>query len=68
MKELGRYYQVMMLEALEAYSMALFTRVLGWTTPRIQLLLAGVRKELHDRTIHTYAKIYFVYGQKEQAP
>jgi hypothetical protein len=64
MKELGRYQQVMMLEALEAYSFALFTRVLGWSTPQIQLLLVGVRKELLDRNYHGYSRFYFVYGQK----
>lgn len=65
LKELGRYQQILMLEALDAYSFALFTRVLGWSTPRIQLLLAGVRRELMDRKFHGYSRLYFVYGQKE---
>ena len=64
MKELGTYQLAMMLEALDAYSYALFTRVLGWTTLEIQLLLAGVRKELRDREFHGYSRFYFVYGQK----
>lgn len=65
MKELGGFQQILMLEALDAYSFALFTRVLGWSTPQIQLLLAGVRKELLDRKFHGYSRLYFVYGQKE---
>lgn len=64
MKELGRYQQVLMLEALDAYSFALFTRILGWSTDQIRLLLAGVRKELLDRTFHGYSRLYFVYAQK----
>jgi len=64
MKELGRFQQTMMLEALDAYSFALFTRILGWTTAQIQLLLVGVRKELMDRNFHGYSRLYFVYGQK----
>lgn len=64
MKELGTYQQAMMLEALDAYSYALFTRVLGWTTVEIQVLLAGVRKELRDREFHGYSRFYVVYGQK----
>jgi hypothetical protein len=56
----------MMLEALEAYSFALFTRVLGWSNAEIQLLLVGVRKELLDRRFHGYSKFYFVYGQKPE--
>jgi hypothetical protein len=66
MKELGRFQQTMMLEALDAYSFALFTRILGWTTAQIQLLLVGVRKELMDRNFHGYSRLYFVYGQKPE--
>lgn len=66
LKELGRYQQVLMLEALEAYSFALFTRVLGWTSAQIQLLLVGVRRELLDRRFHGYSKLYFVYGKKPE--
>lgn len=54
----------MMFEALEAYSLALFTRVLGWTVPRIQLLLVGVRKDLMDRSLHLYARYYVLYAQR----
>jgi DNA-directed RNA polymerase specialized sigma24 family protein len=64
MKELGRYQQAMMLEALDAYSYALFTRILGWSTAQIQVLLAGVRKELRDQKFHGYSRYYFVCGQK----
>jgi hypothetical protein len=64
LKELGSYQQLLMLEALDAYSFALFTRVLGWDAPRIQVLLAGVRKELLDRKFHGYSRLYFVYGRK----
>nr|KMM66500.1 methyltransferase [Coccidioides posadasii RMSCC 3488] len=66
LKELGRYQQAMMLEALEAYSLALFTKVLNWDVNRIQLLLVGVRKELMDRSLHIYSQYYIVYGQRPQ--
>lgn len=66
MKELGRYQQAMMLEALDAYSFALFTRVLGWSHAEIQMLLVGVRRELQDRSFHGYSRLYFVYGQKPE--
>lgn len=65
MKELGAYQQVNMIEAMEAYSMALMTRVLGWRSEEVTAFLADVRKELLDRKIHMYGKLYFVYGQKE---
>ena len=65
MKALGSYQQILMLEALDAYSFALFTRVLGWSTDQIQVLLTGVRRELLDRKFHGYSRLYFVWGQKE---
>jgi hypothetical protein len=66
MKELGRYMQVNMIESMESYSMALFTRVLGWSPDEVNIFLAGVRQELTDRSLHLYAKFYFVYGQKPE--
>lgn len=65
MKDLGRYHQVNMLEAMESYSMALFTRVLGWGADEARIFFAGVRTELVDRSLHLYGKVYFVYGHKE---
>ena len=65
LKEIGRYQQVNMIEGMEAYSLALFTRVLGWTATETRVFFDGVRKELQDRSIHLYTKYYFVYGQKD---
>ncbi|KAE8367100.1 putative methyltransferase [Aspergillus caelatus] len=65
LKELGRYQQANMLEALDAYSLALFTRFLGWSVDQIQMLLVGVRRELLDRKLHIYSRYYLVYGRKE---
>ena len=67
MKEIGRYHQLDILESLEAFSMALFSRSLGWTNQQIHAFLTEVRKELTDRSIHIYAKHYWVYGQKDES-
>lgn len=56
-----------MLEAVEAYTLALMTRVGGWSADQVQVFLSGVRKEMMDRKIHMYAKVYLVYGQKGKA-
>ncbi|KAJ5551398.1 hypothetical protein N7535_000652 [Penicillium sp. DV-2018c] len=64
LKELGRYHQINMLEAMPAYTYSLFTRVLGWTRAEIEGLLAGIRKELRDTSHHVYTKLRVVYGQK----
>ncbi|RMJ28405.1 Methyltransferase [Aspergillus sp. HF37] len=66
MKDIGRYQQVNMLEGMEAYSLALFTRVLGWSVQEVHVFFAGVRQELMDRSLHVYTKYYYVYGQKEE--
>lgn len=55
-----------MLEALEAYTLAPFTRILGWSTEQLQVFLAQVRRELVDRRNHIYAKFHYVYGQKSE--
>jgi hypothetical protein len=64
LKELGRYHQLNMLEAMPTYTYALFTRMLGWTRAEIEGLLAGIRKELRDTSHHVYTKLRVVYGQK----
>ena len=53
-----------MLEALDAYTLALFTRVLGWSTEQVLAFNSEVRKELVDRSLHIYIKFVWVYGQK----
>ncbi|RMJ27930.1 Methyltransferase [Aspergillus sp. HF37] len=66
LKELGRYQQVNAIESMESYSMALLTRILGWDPDDVNVFFAGVRQELANRSLHTYAKFHFVYGQKEE--
>jgi len=63
-KELGLYNQANILEALGSYTYALLSRVLHWNRLEIEVLLAGVRREIKDVSIHSYTKVYFVYGQK----
>lgn len=49
--------QVLMEDSLEAYSLALYTRVLGWTREELTVFLAEVRKEIRDRKHHLYTKL-----------
>jgi hypothetical protein len=39
---------------LEGLSMALFTRILGWTKEETDVFLAGVRKDMKNTKIHAY--------------
>lgn len=40
--------------ALEGFSMALFTRVLGWSKEEVETFLIDVRKEMKNPKIHAY--------------
>ncbi|KAJ5655054.1 hypothetical protein N7490_002057 [Penicillium lividum] len=66
LKELGRYHQLNMIEAMPAYTYALLTRMQGWDRAQIETLLAGIRKELKDTSLHLYTKVHIVYGQKPE--
>lgn len=68
------------MEGLGGFTMAPFTRVLGWSQEEVEVLLAGVRKEFGTRKYHGYQKTcvsahlgipksltvnrFVVYGQK----
>lgn len=55
LKEIGRWFRVQFIEmALEAYSLALFTRAGGWSNEEAQVLFAKVREELKSNKIHLY--------------
>lgn len=66
MKDLGRYQLYNMLSSAEAHTWALFTRFLEWQPTEIQALLGELRRELQDRSVHSYEKFYYVYGQKPE--
>ncbi|RDW71024.1 hypothetical protein BP6252_07587 [Coleophoma cylindrospora] len=48
-KELAMYFGVLARDELEGLSLALFTRLLGWTTDRVNVLLAGVRNDFRNK-------------------
>ena len=54
LKRLGALFAQDMLEGLEAFSMALFTRVAGLTKETVVEILEEVRKEIPDTSIHAY--------------
>lgn len=39
---------------LSGLSMALFTRVLGWTPEELEVFLVDVRKEMKNTKVHVY--------------
>ena len=53
-----------MTEAVEPLAIALFTRVLGVPMEEVQILMAQVRAEFRDPSLHLYAFYRFVFGRK----
>lgn len=54
MKELGAWAQLATLESLQAYTLKLFTQVLGMEAVEAELLIRDARKDLLNRNIHMY--------------
>ncbi|KAF4923589.1 putative methyltransferase tdiE [Colletotrichum viniferum] len=63
-KGLGEWCKESALQAIEAISMALFTRVLDWSVPETTVFCAEVRNELKRVDVHAYYEVYCVYGRK----
>ncbi|KAK5791515.1 hypothetical protein VI817_006824 [Penicillium citrinum] len=64
LKEIGRVGKVTILQVVEPYTLALFTRVLGFTFQQAQEYMDKVRAELVSNKFHLYILFHFVYGQK----
>lgn len=54
LKELGKWNLINMIEGLEGYTVRPFTKVLGMSMEEVELLMMEVRKELHDKKMHSY--------------
>ncbi|KAJ5097631.1 hypothetical protein N7456_008352 [Penicillium angulare] len=65
-KQIGKFNLASLLMAVESYSLALFTRVLGWTNLETQVFLTGVRKDLKNPNVHAYCNLHVVYGRKPE--
>ncbi|KAL8305345.1 hypothetical protein RB597_003803 [Gaeumannomyces tritici] len=63
-KELGSWVYEVTSSGLQAMTMALFTRVLGWSAEAVELFLVDVRKDVGNRRYHAYWSIFVLYAQK----
>jgi SAM-dependent methyltransferase len=64
LKLLGHWQKTNLLIGLEGLSLALFTKILGWSKPEVDVLLAHVRRDIANRKIHAYWEWVVVIGQK----
>ncbi|KFY21825.1 hypothetical protein V493_07095 [Pseudogymnoascus sp. VKM F-4281 (FW-2241)] len=62
MKEIGAFQRIQMVEGLHGIAFGALTGA-GWTPTRVQVFLAGVRKEMRDRGVHSMYSVHFVYGR-----
>ncbi|KAI9888813.1 MAG: hypothetical protein M1814_006267 [Vezdaea aestivalis] len=68
-KELGAWAMQNFLDGLQGFSLALMTRLLGWSAEEVEVLLVKVRDDLRNRRMHGYWFVHVVYGQRpEKAP
>ena len=54
LKEVGLFQLAGMLEGMEALTLGLWTRYLGWDEREIAVILAQVRKEWRNPKVHTW--------------
>ncbi|KAH7015504.1 S-adenosyl-L-methionine-dependent methyltransferase [Ilyonectria destructans] len=66
LKAIGRYQCVNLDMGLEAFSLALLTRVAGWTKEEVLVCCAAVRREIRDRRLHGYWTMHVVYARKPE--
>ncbi|PYI14631.1 TAM domain methyltransferase [Aspergillus violaceofuscus CBS 115571] len=63
-KELGRMGKAAFFDTIEPYSLALLTRVMGYTYEQAQQYAQDVRHELVHGSFHIYTLFHYVYGQR----
>jgi hypothetical protein len=57
MREIGIFQRYQMTEGLHGIAFGILTRVAGWSPESVQAFLAGVRKEMMDKSVHSFYKM-----------
>jgi hypothetical protein len=68
LKEIGYLMLFHSFEALEAFTLAPFSRILNWTKDEMHQLMGAVRSELATASNHLYVVVHFVHGRKPAGP
>ncbi|KIW07046.1 uncharacterized protein PV09_01938 [Verruconis gallopava] len=67
-KTIGAYNRMGWEDGIEGWAMFLFTNYLKWQKEEVQVLIAGIRKNLRDPNLHGWQNISICYGQKPMNP
>jgi hypothetical protein len=54
LKLLGTYQRAILTDGLEAFSLAMFTRFLGWSKSTVEIFLESVQQDLKNSSYHWY--------------
>lgn len=64
LKRIGLFNRMAIEDGIEGWAMFLFTNVAGWSVQEVQILIAGIKRELRDPKIHAWQYMTVCYGQK----
>ena len=67
LKEIGRWQHVNLLHGLQGFTVKLFVQFLQKSEEEVEKFLDQVRKDLGDKKIHAYLRVFVVTGQKAAA-
>lgn len=63
-KDLGRLHLLEMLDAVEPYTLALYSKVLGKSLEETKIVIEMVKKEFRTRTFKLYVNYHFITARK----
>ncbi len=63
---MGAWNYLQIMEGLEAFTYALFTRHLGYSKAEVEVICANIRKEMKDPKMHAMFYLHVAYGQKPE--
>ncbi|KAL9601729.1 MAG: hypothetical protein Q9219_002340 [cf. Caloplaca sp. 3 TL-2023] len=66
LKEVGAWNFLQIMEGLEGFTLALFTREAGYSVEEVKLICANIRKEIKDPKMHVMFNLHVAYGQKPE--
>ncbi|KAI4095626.1 MAG: hypothetical protein LQ344_001557 [Seirophora lacunosa] len=67
LKEVGAWNYLQIMQGLEAFTYALFTRCLGYSKAEVEVICANIRKEIKDPKLHIMFHLHVAYGQKPES-
>jgi hypothetical protein len=53
-KMLGKWWGRSLIDGLQGFAMAAFTRAFNWTAEEVEVYLVDVRRSIADRSVHAY--------------